>query len=94
MDDYDVRERNYSVSVLIGGGALVAVLAAIVTAVVLVSQSSSDAVYRRPPVAVPAAHTTAYAHPASSVAPAPDVEGLQVFNEMPRLPVLGELLSP
>lgn len=94
MDDYDVRERVYSLPIVIGGAALVVVLAAIITAVVVVSQSSADVVHRKTAVAVPPAHSTAYAHPASSVAPAPDVEGLQVFNEIRRLPVLGQLLSP
>lgn len=95
MDD-DVRERIYSVPVMIGGAGLVAVLAAIVTAVVVVSQSSADAVPRRAPLAVPAP-TTAFARPAAPApapAPAPPDDGKAMFGDLPPMPVVGQLLAP
>ncbi|WP_328351536.1 hypothetical protein OG976_18065 [Mycobacterium sp. NBC_00419] len=91
MDD-DVRERIYSVPVMIGGAGLVAVLTAIVSAVVMVSASSVDAVHRRAPLAIPTA-TTVFARPASP-APAAPVEPKAMFGELPPMPALGQLLAP
>lgn len=91
MDDYDARERVYSVPIVIGGAALVAVLVALTAAVIVVSHSSAAVVHRKTSVSVPAGSNTAIAHPASSTGTAPQ-QGL--FADLPRLPVLGQLLAP
>ena len=84
MDDYDVPERVYSLPILIGGGALVAVLVGIVTAVVIVSQSSAPVAHRKA-IPTPAASTsTAIAGPSTPVAPPP--LGLQMISPNPWMP--------
>lgn len=92
MDDDDVRQRTYSMPVMIGGAGLIAVLSAIVTAVVMVSESSADAVPRRVPVVAPTP-TTAFAHPATPTAP-PPADGMDFFGDLPQLPTVGQLLAP
>jgi hypothetical protein len=92
VNDDDVRERVYSLPIVVGGATLLAVLVAIVAAVLAVSQSSADVVHRRTSVAVPPVSTPVFAPPTSPVTP--PQQGRQFFGEVPQLPLLGQVLAP
>lgn len=94
MDDDDFREPAYPPSILIGGAALVAVLAGIVVSVLMVSATSVDIHPMTPGARTPHAVTTAPQAPTAAAEP-PAQNGLEAFlNRLtPQLPALDRLLQ-
>lgn len=94
MDD-DYQEPAYPPSILIGGAALVAVLAGIVVSVLMVSAASVDVHPVSPRARIQQSATLASTAPTAGTQEPPAQNGLEAFVDRltPRLPALDRLLQ-